>query len=126
MASDCCRTRLVRIVEAVSCGTYWIVRRRAALCPGTKILRTVLGCGSLSAPTSIPHAGCHGNRFCTEDRSHPRAMDDAPGYPGVAPGPAGVAALRADPTPLADLGVRDVLDHLAEIIDELAEPPILM
>jgi pimeloyl-ACP methyl ester carboxylesterase len=49
-----------------------------------------------------------------------------PGYPGVAPGPAGVAALREDPTPLADLGVREVFDHFAEIIDELAEPPILM
>lgn len=49
-----------------------------------------------------------------------------PGYPGVAPGPAGVAALWEDPTPLAELGVREVFDHLAELIDELAEPPILM
>lgn len=49
-----------------------------------------------------------------------------PGYPGVAPGPAGVTALRENPTPLAELGVREVFDHLAEIIDELAEPPILM
>lgn len=49
-----------------------------------------------------------------------------PGYPGVAPGPAGVAALREDPTPLAELGVREVFDHFAELIDELAEPPILM
>ncbi|WP_233214726.1 alpha/beta hydrolase [Mycobacterium sp. 4858] len=49
-----------------------------------------------------------------------------PGYPGVAPGPTGVAALREDPSPLADLGVREVFDHLAEVIGELSEPPILM
>jgi pimeloyl-ACP methyl ester carboxylesterase len=49
-----------------------------------------------------------------------------PGYPGVAPGAAGVAALRKDATPLAQLGVREVFDHLAELIDGLAEPPILM
>jgi pimeloyl-ACP methyl ester carboxylesterase len=49
-----------------------------------------------------------------------------PGYPGVAGGTAGVAALRADPTPLADLGVREVMDHLVEVVEDLAEPPILM
>ena len=49
-----------------------------------------------------------------------------PGYPGVAGGAAGVAALREDPSPLADLGVREVLDHLAGVVDDLPEPPILM
>ena len=49
-----------------------------------------------------------------------------PGYPGVAGGPAGVAALRNDPSPLAGLGVREVYDHLAGIIAELPEPPVIM
>jgi pimeloyl-ACP methyl ester carboxylesterase len=49
-----------------------------------------------------------------------------PGYPGIAGGVAGVAALRDDPAPLADLGVREVFDHLAEIVGELPEPPVLM
>jgi pimeloyl-ACP methyl ester carboxylesterase len=49
-----------------------------------------------------------------------------PGYPGIADGTAGVAALREDPSPLADLGVREVFDHLAEFVEGLAEPPILM
>jgi pimeloyl-ACP methyl ester carboxylesterase len=49
-----------------------------------------------------------------------------PGYPGVGQGTAGVQALRDDPSPLADLGVRDVLDHLTQVISDLAEPPILI
>ncbi|GAB1813491.1 alpha/beta fold hydrolase [Mycobacterium sp. MUNTM1] len=49
-----------------------------------------------------------------------------PGYPGIAGGPAGVAALREDPSPLAGLGVREVLDHLASVVRDLPEPPILM
>jgi pimeloyl-ACP methyl ester carboxylesterase len=49
-----------------------------------------------------------------------------PGYPGVAGGTAGVAALRQDPSPLADLGVRDVMDHLVDVVGELPNPPILM
>ncbi|MGA5824232.1 alpha/beta hydrolase [Kitasatospora sp. NPDC094028] len=49
-----------------------------------------------------------------------------PGYPGVEPGTAGVEALRADPSPLAGLGVREVFDHLAEIIDALDTKPIIM
>ncbi len=50
----------------------------------------------------------------------------APGYPGIAGGTAGVEALRQDPSPLADLGVREVMDHLIDVIGELATPPILM
>jgi pimeloyl-ACP methyl ester carboxylesterase len=49
-----------------------------------------------------------------------------PGYPGVAGGTAGVAALRQDPSRLADLGVRDVMDHLVDVVGELPNPPILM
>jgi pimeloyl-ACP methyl ester carboxylesterase len=49
-----------------------------------------------------------------------------PGYPGVAGGAAGVAALRQDPSPLADLGVREVMDHLVDIIEEQSKPPILI
>jgi pimeloyl-ACP methyl ester carboxylesterase len=49
-----------------------------------------------------------------------------PGYPGVAGGTAGVAALRQDPSPLAGLGVREVMDHLVEVVEELPYPPILI
>jgi pimeloyl-ACP methyl ester carboxylesterase len=50
----------------------------------------------------------------------------APGYPGVGPGTAGVEALRKDPSPLANLGVADVFDHLAETIAALDTKPIIM
>jgi pimeloyl-ACP methyl ester carboxylesterase len=49
-----------------------------------------------------------------------------PGYPGVAGGTAGVAALRQDPSPLADVGVREVMDHLVGVIEEESKPPILI
>jgi pimeloyl-ACP methyl ester carboxylesterase len=49
-----------------------------------------------------------------------------PGYPGVAGGTAGVAALREDPSPLADLGVREVMDHLVDVIEQESKPPILI
>ncbi|MFD8141950.1 alpha/beta hydrolase [Streptomyces sp. NPDC059708] len=49
-----------------------------------------------------------------------------PGYPGIAPGTAGVEALRADPSPLAGLGVREVFDHLAEVIGALGTRPVIM
>jgi predicted alpha/beta hydrolase len=49
-----------------------------------------------------------------------------PGYPGIGQGEAGVAALRNDPSPLAALGVREVFDHLAEVIDALESKPIIM
>lgn len=49
-----------------------------------------------------------------------------PGYPGIEPGTAGVEALRQDPSPLANLGVREVFDHLAEIVSSLETSPIIM
>jgi len=49
-----------------------------------------------------------------------------PGYPGVEPGTAGVEALRRDPSPLADLGVREVFDHFCNLISELKTKPIVM
>jgi len=49
-----------------------------------------------------------------------------PGYPGIEPGTAGVDALRRDPTPLVDLGVREVFDHLAKVIEALDAKPIIM
>jgi len=49
-----------------------------------------------------------------------------PGYPGIEPGTAGVEALRNDPSCLADLGVREVFDHLAEVISGLDCKPIIM
>src|SRR5262249_8771758 len=33
----------------------------------------------------------------------------APGYPGIEPGEAGVEAVRNDPSPLASLGVREIV-----------------
>ncbi|GAA0289702.1 hypothetical protein GCM10010302_30110 [Streptomyces polychromogenes] len=41
------------------------------------------------------------------------------------PGTAGVEALRADPSPLAGLGVREVFDHLAEVIEGLGTKPVI-
>ncbi|MGN7799644.1 alpha/beta hydrolase [Leifsonia sp. 22587] len=49
-----------------------------------------------------------------------------PGYPGIGPGVEGVEALRADPSAIADVGVREVMDHLTEIITALDAPPIIM
>jgi pimeloyl-ACP methyl ester carboxylesterase len=49
-----------------------------------------------------------------------------PGYPGIEPRTAGVEVLRQDPAPLANLGVRDVFDHMAEIISSLDTKPIIM
>jgi pimeloyl-ACP methyl ester carboxylesterase len=49
-----------------------------------------------------------------------------PGYPGIEPGTAGVEALRRNPGPLADLGVREIFDHLAEVIGALGTKPIIM
>ncbi|MGW9121577.1 alpha/beta hydrolase [Streptomyces sp. NPDC055663] len=50
----------------------------------------------------------------------------APGYPGIQPGAAGVQALRGDPSPLAGLGVTEVLDHLKQVIDALDTKPVVM
>ncbi|MFE2064995.1 alpha/beta hydrolase [Streptomyces sp. NPDC059467] len=49
-----------------------------------------------------------------------------PGYPGIEAGEAGVAALREDASAIARVGVREVLDHLTEVIGELDAPPIIM
>ncbi|MGK8676524.1 alpha/beta hydrolase [Serratia marcescens] len=49
-----------------------------------------------------------------------------PGYPGIELGVAGVEALRRDPSPLANLGVREVYEHLAAVIDALDGKPIIM
>jgi alpha-beta hydrolase superfamily lysophospholipase len=42
-----------------------------------------------------------------------------PGYPRIEPGEAGVEAIREDPSPLANLGVREIVDHLSEVIEAL-------
>src|SRR5262245_62097135 len=49
-----------------------------------------------------------------------------PGYPGIEPGEAGVEAIRNDPSPLANLGVREIFDHLSEVVDALDSKPIIM
>ncbi|CAL9453126.1 hypothetical protein SUDANB95_02468 [Actinosynnema sp. ALI-1.44] len=47
----------------------------------------------------------------------------APAWPGLE---VGVAALRGDPTPLAEQTVDRVLDHYTRIIEELDRPPIII
>ena len=42
-----------------------------------------------------------------------------PGYPGIEPGTAGVAELREDASALDDVGVREVMDHIGAIIQDL-------
>lgn len=49
-----------------------------------------------------------------------------PGYPGIPPGEAGVRAIRDDPSPLAGLGVREIFDHLSEVIGALDAKPIII
>jgi pimeloyl-ACP methyl ester carboxylesterase len=49
-----------------------------------------------------------------------------PGYPGIEAGEAGVAAIRNDPSPLAGVGVREIVDHLSEVIKALDTKPIIM
>jgi hypothetical protein len=46
-----------------------------------------------------------------------------PAYPGFE---VEVEALNADPTPIENLSVPDVIDHLTEVIGGLERPPILM
>jgi pimeloyl-ACP methyl ester carboxylesterase len=47
----------------------------------------------------------------------------APAWPGK---DRGVEAVRADPAPLAGLGGQEIIDHYAEIIRALPEPPVLV
>jgi pimeloyl-ACP methyl ester carboxylesterase len=49
-----------------------------------------------------------------------------PGYPGILPGEEGVSALREDPSPLANQGVHEVMDHMTTIVEALPTPPIIM
>jgi alpha-beta hydrolase superfamily lysophospholipase len=49
-----------------------------------------------------------------------------PGYPGIGQGEAGLAALREDASAIADVGVREVMDHLTGIVEDLDTPPIIM
>ena len=49
-----------------------------------------------------------------------------PGYPGIGQGEAGLRALRADPSALAGIGVREVMDYLTEYIGKLDTSPVIM
>jgi pimeloyl-ACP methyl ester carboxylesterase len=49
-----------------------------------------------------------------------------PGYPGIGQGEAGLAELRARPDAVARVGVREVVDHLTEVIEGLGTSPIIM
>ena len=46
-----------------------------------------------------------------------------PAYPGFE---VEVEALRADPTPIAEADINDTIDHLAAVVSELDQPPIIM
>lgn len=47
----------------------------------------------------------------------------APAYPGFE---VEVEALNADPTPIAEVTVPQIIDHITAVIDELPTPPIIM
>ncbi|MFJ2771002.1 alpha/beta hydrolase [Streptomyces sp. NPDC087300] len=49
-----------------------------------------------------------------------------PGYPGIEPGEAGVEAIRADSSPLVKLGVREIFDHLSEVVGALDSKPVII
>src|ERR1700748_3618452 len=49
-----------------------------------------------------------------------------PGYPGIGQGEGGLRALRADPDVIAHVGVREVMDAIGALIDDLPTPPIIM
>lgn len=49
-----------------------------------------------------------------------------PGYPGIGQGEAGLRALRDDPSALAGIGVREVMDYLTEYIGNLDTNPVIM
>jgi pimeloyl-ACP methyl ester carboxylesterase len=49
-----------------------------------------------------------------------------PGYPGIGQGEEGLLALREDSSALANVGVREVMDHLTGIVEDLDTPPIIM
>jgi pimeloyl-ACP methyl ester carboxylesterase len=49
-----------------------------------------------------------------------------PGYPGIGQGEEGLQTLRADPDVIAHVGVREVMDAIGALIDDLPTPPIIM
>ena len=49
-----------------------------------------------------------------------------PGYPGIAPGVEGVAALRDDPSVLSHVGIPEIVDHLTQVITSLDTRPIII
>jgi pimeloyl-ACP methyl ester carboxylesterase len=49
-----------------------------------------------------------------------------PGYPGIGQGEAGLAALREDASAIANVGVREIMDHLTGIVEDLDTPPVIM
>lgn len=97
--------------------------------PGGRLLISIVTVTAHSAPIVLVH-GLWMTPLAWEDWvARYRAREFTvltPGYPGIAGGTAGVASLRKDPSVLADLGIREVFDHLADIVRELPEPPILM
>jgi pimeloyl-ACP methyl ester carboxylesterase len=49
-----------------------------------------------------------------------------PGYPGIGQGQAGLTELRANPDAVAGTGVREIMDHLTAVIEDLPAPPVIM
>lgn len=72
----------------------------------------------------------HGLWMTPRSWEHWVAYYEAKGYRVIAPAYPGfeveVEALRADPQVIADLTVPDTVDHLAGVIEQLDEPPIIM
>src|ERR1700761_2949513 len=49
-----------------------------------------------------------------------------PGYPGIGQGEEGLLGRREDSSALANVGIREVMDHLTGIVEDLDTPPIIM
>jgi pimeloyl-ACP methyl ester carboxylesterase len=79
--------------------------------PGTVVLVHGLWMTPRSWEHWVPHYEAKGYRALT------------PGYPGFE---IEVEALRADPSVIADLTVPETVDHLAEVIEGLEAPPIII
>src|SRR3984885_11042560 len=49
-----------------------------------------------------------------------------PGYPGIGQGETGLMDLRANPSAVAGVGVREIMDYLTESVTKLDTAPIIM
>src|SRR5262245_32022189 len=100
--------KIIRLTAAHRQGFHHLANRSKHMQPEARSNTVVLIHGLWMTPLSWEHWVA---------RYEQRGMRVVtPGYPGIEPGLAGVEALRKDPTPLAGLGVREVFDHLAQVL----------